>query len=235
MDPDYLKPCFSDYGVKKGSSAAPDVASFLEKTDEQSTKQLSSEGYQVFRKCLGKLLWLAQTRHDVKTWLSLVGSVQACPTVAADQALKSILRFLFDDRYVQLRLPSESLELTCQDDRVMTQLNVWSDASHAPYRFNKRKGMTGIVITYMNSLIKTASKTQRAFNCPSLAVPTNANVPIHSMYHSATPEGHSASPGQVEEVRQMRPCGCKCELCDSLCVLQRRGHTTHRCLLHKIP
>ena len=167
VDPDYLKPCFSDYGVKKGSSAAPDVASFLEKTDEQSTKQLSSEGYQVFRKCLGKLLWLAQTRHDVKTWLSLVGSVQACPTVAADQALKSILRFLFDDRYVQLRLPSESLELTCQDDRVMTQLNVWSDASHAPYRFNKRKGMTGIVITYMNSLIKTASKTQQAVSLSS--------------------------------------------------------------------
>ena len=65
--------------------------------------------------------------------------------------------------------------------------------------------------------------------------PTNANVPIHSMYHNTTPQGHSASPGQVEEVRQMCPCGCKCELCDSLCVLQRRGHTTHRCLLHKIP
>ena len=65
--------------------------------------------------------------------------------------------------------------------------------------------------------------------------PTNANVPFNSMYHSATPEGQSASPGQVEEVHQTRPCGCKCELCDLLCVLQRRGHTTHRCLLHKIP
>ena len=150
--------------MKKGSTAAPDVAAFLERTDEQSTKQLTSEGYQVFRKCLGKLLWLAQTRHDVKTWLSLVGSVQACPTVAADQALKAILRFLFDDRYVQLRLP---FELTCEGDKVMTQLNVWSDASHAPYRFNKRKGMTGIVITYLNSLIKTAAKTQQAVSLSS--------------------------------------------------------------------
>ena len=66
-------------------------------------------------------------------------------------------------------------------------------------------------------------------------VPTNTNVPINSMYHSAIPEGQLASPGQVGEVHQLRPCGCKCELCDSLCVLQRRGHTTHRCLLHKIP
>ena len=166
VDPGYLKPCFSDYGVKKGSGAAPDVAAFLEKTDEQSTMPLR-KGIKMFRKCLGKRLWLAQTRHDVKTWLSLVGSVQACPTVAADQALKSILRFLFGDRYTQLRLPSESLELTCDGDRVMTQLNVWSDASHAPYRFSKRKGITGIVVTYMNSLIKSAAKTQQAISLSS--------------------------------------------------------------------
>ena len=167
VDPEYLMPCFKDYGVKKGSSAAPDVAAFFEKTDEQSTKPLTAEGYQVFRKCLGKLLWLAQTRHDVKTWLSLVGSVQSNPTLAADQALKAILRFLFDDRYTQLRMPSESLELTCDGDRVMTQLNVWSDASHAPYRFNKRKGITGLVITYMSSLIKTAANTQQVVSLSS--------------------------------------------------------------------
>ena len=65
--------------------------------------------------------------------------------------------------------------------------------------------------------------------------PTTVNVPIHSMYHNTIPQGHSTSPGLVEDVRQTRPCGCKCELCDSICVLQRRGHTTHRCLLHKIP
>ena len=66
-------------------------------------------------------------------------------------------------------------------------------------------------------------------------VPTNTNVPNNSMYHCAIPEGQLASPGQVGEVHQLRPCGCKCELCDTLCVLQRRGHTTHRCMLHKIP
>ena len=38
VDPGYLQPCFSDYGVKKGSTAASDVAAFLERTDEQSTK-----------------------------------------------------------------------------------------------------------------------------------------------------------------------------------------------------
>ena len=74
-------------------------------------------------------------------------------------------------------------------------------------------------------------------NCPQGAggVPTNTNVPNNSMYHCAIPEGQLASPGQVGEVHQLRPCGCKSELCDTLCVLQRRGHTTHRCMLHKIP
>ena len=141
VDPDYLLPCFKDYGVKKGTSATPDVASFLEKTDEQSTKPL--------------------------TWLSVIGSVQSNPTVAADQALKAVLRFMYDAGYTQLRMPSESLELTNDADRVLTQLNVWSDASHAPYRFNKRKGITGLVITYMNSLIKTAAKTQQAVSLSS--------------------------------------------------------------------
>ena len=93
VDPDYLLPCFEDYQIKRGSRSVPDVASFLEKSDELSLKLLTNEGYGKFRKSLGKLLWLAQVRHDLKLWLSLVGSVQAKPTVAGDNALKAILRF----------------------------------------------------------------------------------------------------------------------------------------------
>ena len=51
--------------------------------------------------------------------------------------------------------------------------------------------------------------------------PTNTNVPNNSMYNCAFPEGQLASPGQVGEVHQLRLCGCKCELCDTPCVLQR--------------
>ena len=104
VDPQYLMPVFEDYQVKKGSNAAPDVASSLEKTDEMSLRPLSSEGYAKFRKALGKLLWLSQVRHDLKLWLSLIGSLQSKPTVGADNALKSVVRFMFNDRFVQLRL-----------------------------------------------------------------------------------------------------------------------------------
>ena len=30
-------------------------------------------------------------------------------------------------------------------------------------------------------------------------------------------------------------CSCTCNYCASICCLRKRGHTVHRCLLHKIP
>ena len=74
---DYLKSTFEEFQVSKGSKAVPDVASHLEKVDEASLRPLSPEAYSRFRKGLGRLLWLSQTRADVKAWLSLIGSQQS--------------------------------------------------------------------------------------------------------------------------------------------------------------
>ena len=59
-------------------------------------------------------------------------------------------------------------------------------------------------------------------------VPTSANV----LHNSALAGGE---PGQLGEVPQLRLCGHKCDVCEAPCVLQRMGHTMHRCMLHKIP
>ena len=71
--------------------------------------------------------------------------------------------------------------------------------------------------------------------CPSVAHPqgeggvtTSANV----LRDSALPGGE---PGQLGEVPQLRLCGHKCDVCEAPCVLQRMGHSMHRCTLHKIP
>ena len=143
------------------------MASFLEKSDEVSLRPLTAEGYGKFRKSLGKMLWLAQVRHDLKLWLSLIGSVQAKPTVGGDNALKAILRFLYLDRHVQLRMPSESTELTDESSYLVSRLHVWSDASHAPYRFNGRRGVSGEVVAYMNSVIRTVAKQQQSVSLSS--------------------------------------------------------------------
>ena len=47
-----------------------------------------------FRKALGKLLWLSQVRHDLKTWMSVLGTQQAKPMHGTEQALKASLEIL---------------------------------------------------------------------------------------------------------------------------------------------
>ena len=71
INPTYLDSTFRDFGIDKGSESVPDVASHLEKTmsDESAKKPLSSEAYGRFRRALGKLLWMSQVRHDLKTWV----------------------------------------------------------------------------------------------------------------------------------------------------------------------
>ena len=78
---DYLKSAFEAYDIVSGSKHVPDVAAHLAKSmdDKLGSQPLSPEAYSRFRRTLGKLLWLAQTRHDLKVWLSLIGAQQASP------------------------------------------------------------------------------------------------------------------------------------------------------------
>ena len=60
-------------------------------------KELTPAAYARFRRALGKLLWMSQTRHDMKLYMSLIGSQQAKPLNGTEAALRSVLRFLYDD------------------------------------------------------------------------------------------------------------------------------------------
>ena len=76
---EYLATTFADYNITAGSKSVPDVAAHLEKTvnDPLSKQPLSPESYSRFRRCLGKLLWLSQSRHDITLWLSIIGVQQS--------------------------------------------------------------------------------------------------------------------------------------------------------------
>ena len=167
VNPSYLNSTFQEYGIDKGTSAVPDVSSFLEKQDQLSVKPLSPESYERFRRALGRLIWLGQTRSDLKLWLSLVGTQQATPTHSTEMALKSILRFMFWDRFTLLRMPSLEydpvlFESETSPNSSLTFLHTFSDASHAPYKFNKRKGISGGIIMIEGSLIRAQAKQQQA-------------------------------------------------------------------------
>ena len=164
VNPQYLEPAFKDFGIEKGTQAVPDIASLLEKQDAVSKKPLSPEGYQRFRKALGKLIWLGQTRSDLKLWLSLVGTQQATPTQSTEAALKAILQYLFWDRYTVLKIPSpeyHQIELE-EHQSMVAYIHALSDASHAPYKFNARKGITGGVMMVNGGLVRSLAKQQQA-------------------------------------------------------------------------
>ena len=120
----------------------PDVAGILDKTmgDKNQLQELSPSAYSRFRRALGKLLWMAQSRHDLKLYLSLIGSQQARPNQGTEAAIRSLLRFLFEDVGTCLRLPSPEYENLMIGPARHSILHSFSDASFAPYRFNGRKG-----------------------------------------------------------------------------------------------
>ena len=79
----------------KSSQAVPDVAAHIERTVSEPNAQvpLSPDAYARFRRALGKLLWMAQVRHDIKIYLSLIGSQQATPMAGTESALRALLRY----------------------------------------------------------------------------------------------------------------------------------------------
>ena len=173
VDPQYLNTTFEEYGVTKGRENVPDIASHLEKTMTDSRtfqKPLSDEAYSRFRRALGRLLWLSQVRHDLKAWLSLLGTQQQQPKHGTEQALKAILRFLFTDMRCCLCLPSRDTTLqsqVCEEQMQTVHLRSFSDASHGPYRFNGRKGLSGGAIFFEGGLVRSLSRQQQALSLSS--------------------------------------------------------------------
>ena len=108
--------------IKKGSTAYPNIASTLE--ESPASKPLTPESYSRFRRALGNILWLAQTRQDIKFAVGLMSTQQAAPTQATESGLRALLRFLFEDRDLVLQLPSPELDAQFlgQDHK---RLGVW--------------------------------------------------------------------------------------------------------------
>ena len=165
VDPKFLDAVFKEFNISKGSAAIPDVAAHIEKTVDDVNAQvpLSAEAYARFRRALGKLLWMAQVRHDIKIYLSLIGSQQAAPMSGTETAIRSILRFLYNGVSTMLSIPSpEYFEHACPGWDEVGVVHAFSDASHAPYRFNGRRSITGGSIFVEGTLIKTTAKQQQS-------------------------------------------------------------------------
>ena len=86
---------------------------------------------------------------------------QVNPDQAAEAALRALLRFLFTDRGIALRFPSEELPIeSATEPELSTILISFSDASHAAYRFLNRRGITGGALMFYGTLIKAFARIQ---------------------------------------------------------------------------
>ena len=165
---DYLDTTFAAYGLKEkvGNNNPPDIGAYVEKPDGVP---LSPEAYARFRSALGKVAWLTQTRPDLRAYISILACQQASPSNHTEAGLRALLRFLMTDRNVAVRLPAsgDSLKQSTHFDG-QVHLVCFSDASHAPLRATKRRGISGGVLSVNGFVVKTLSRHQQMISLSSM-------------------------------------------------------------------
>ena len=163
----FLDKTFKEYGLTgKGSSVPPDLTVHIEKLDGSP---LSSEAYKRFRSALGKVAWLSQTRQDLRAYVGLLATQQSAPTNHTETALRALLRFLQNDMHVVVRHPAQSKILWSNGlFQGKPHLVCFSDASHAPLRSTKRRGISGGCLSFAGCIIKTLSRHQQAVSLSSM-------------------------------------------------------------------
>ena len=159
VDPSYMDAACEEFGIKvpKGVVGPPDIKPNLEATSEESP--ISPEAHSRYRRVLGRLAWLAETRMDLLRYTSLLASGQAEPKPGHEKALRQVLRFVVTDNHVGQHFPTEDR----QTHLLMgSQVIVYTDASFAPMRILQRRSISGAVLMYQAVTIKCFSRVQAA-------------------------------------------------------------------------
>ena len=120
---------------------------------------ISPEAHSRYRRVLGRLAWLAQTRMDLLHYTSLLASGQAEPRPGHEKALRQVLRFVATDSHVGQHFPTEDRQTHLL---MVSQVIVYTDASFAPLRVLQRRSISGAVLMYQAVTIKCFSRMQAA-------------------------------------------------------------------------
>ena len=140
----------------------PDIKPNLEATSEESP--ISPEAHSRYRRVLGRLAWLAQTRMDLLHYTSLLASGQSEPKPGHEKALRQVLRFVATDSHVGQYFPTEDR----QTHLLMgSQVIIYTDAAFAPTRVFERRSISGAVLMYQAVTLKCFSRHQAAVSLSS--------------------------------------------------------------------
>ena len=144
VDPSYMDAACEEFGIKVPKGVESPI---------------SPEAHSRYRRVLGRLAWLAQTRMDLLHYTSLLASGQAEPKPGHEKALRQVLRFVVTDNHVGQHFPTEDR----QTHLLMgSQVIVYTDASFAPMRILQRRSISGAVLMYQAVTIKCFSRVQAA-------------------------------------------------------------------------
>ena len=166
VQPGYLQSCFEEYGLSKIKPTKPTVPNLRAILDEPQKQNLSQEAYNRYRRSLGKLAWLSQTREDLHIYIALLSTGQQCPDERFERAIKVFLRFLMMDGEQELSFPGVDWIDRDRETSEPRLLEVFCDASHAPMRTTHRRGISGAYFFVLHSCIKGFSRHQ---SCVSLS------------------------------------------------------------------
>ena len=115
VTPTYLDSCFSDFGLDKlkvGKPVIPNLRQTLDQDPGEGKEfpKLSPESYARYRRCLGKLAWMAQTREDLHVFVTYLATGQHDPDERFEKAMRQTLRFLLFDGDWELCFPATLVE-----------------------------------------------------------------------------------------------------------------------------
>ena len=170
LPPEYLDGTFEDCGLvgnaSKIATHPPDVAAFVEK---EGGIPLTPEAFSRFRSALGPIAWLTQTRQNLRAYISILACQQSSPTNHTEAGLRSLMHYLQNDMLVAVRLPVEN-EVVAQRLHFGDKPHMvcYSDASHAPLRTTKRRGISGGVLIVFGCTIRTLSRRQQLISLSSM-------------------------------------------------------------------
>ena len=103
--PGYFDSCFEDYRLSKVKMEKAACAKLEGNVGRRTKQPLSAESYAKFRRCLGKLAWMSQTREDLHIFVSLLATGQHAPDERYEKGIKQLLRFLLLDGEFELSFP----------------------------------------------------------------------------------------------------------------------------------
>ena len=89
--------------MKLGKAVVPNLRDTLDGPPEAP---LSTEGYQRYRRSLGKMAWLSQTREDLHIFIAYLATGQHAPDGRHAKAMRQVLRFLLFDGDQEFSFPS---------------------------------------------------------------------------------------------------------------------------------